>query len=79
MDATMIVVSVIGVLLTGGCVIAAGVWCVGRITASVDSLSSKVDGLGGQVHELTTSVHELDNKLDGHADRLARLEERVST
>lgn len=79
MDATMIVIAVVGVLLTGGGMVAAAVWCVGKITGSVDSLSIKVDGLGDHVENLTTSVRELDNKLDGHADRLARLEERVST
>lgn len=74
----MLVIGVLGIVLTGGGFLAAGVWSVGRVTGSVDKLGGKVDGLGDQVHELTSSVRDLDNKLDGHAERITRLEERVS-
>lgn len=76
MEAWMLAIAVLGLVLTAGGLLAAGVWCVGRITGSVDALGGKVDGLGNQVHDLALSVRELDNKLDGHAERIARLEER---
>lgn len=76
MEVWAFVVGIISVLLAAAGLLAAGVWCVSRITASVDKLGEKVDGLGKRVGDLAVSVHDLDDKLDSHAERIARLEER---
>lgn len=76
MEAWMMVIALLGLLLTAGALLAAGVWSVGKITGSVGSLSAKLDGLSAQVHLLTGSLSKVDNKIDGHAERITRLEER---
>ena len=74
MEVANVFIAAIGLLITVGGLLSAGVWAVAKVTGSVDRLSVKVDALGGQVDRLGNSVDQLDMKLDEHGERITRLE-----
>ena len=74
MDIWTFVISLLALILTGGGMIVAGVWAVGRISGSVDKLTSQVNALGKQVDSLSDAVSTLDEKLDSHSERITKLE-----
>lgn len=71
MEAWQFAVSAFMAIVTLGGLVWAGGWAVSRITTSLDALSARV-------HELAKSVSDLDTKIDDHAERLARVEERMT-
>lgn len=74
MEAWEIALATLAIIMTGGSMVAAGVWAVAKISGSVDRLSGKVDVLGTQVNMLSAAVTTLDDKLDAHGERITRLE-----
>lgn len=77
MEAWMLFVGVAGLLFTGGGMIAAGVWAVGKISAALDTHGARIDNLSRQVDSLSRSLDKLDDKHDQIAVRVARVEERI--
>ncbi len=56
MEVANMVIAIVGVLMTVGGMLSAGIWGVAKVTSSVDRLSVKVDALGSQVDRLGNSV-----------------------
>jgi len=65
---------VFGFLLELGTLIAAAVWGVSRIKGSTNTLSSTIETLSGSITRLERIIERLDTKVDGHGERLARIE-----
>lgn len=65
--------SIIGILT----VVGGAVWIVAQIKGTTQSLREAIKSLGRSMDQLRYSVETLDTKLDGHAERLTRVEARL--
>lgn len=74
MDNLMFAVSIVGVLLVIGGMIATAVWAVGQIKGESLAFRVQLAGLSSEVRQLSKSVSKLDDKLDDHSVRIARIE-----
>jgi hypothetical protein len=68
-----IAISVLGGVISICATLMGAVW---YLSSKITGLSSSADGLTRSVNSLEKSVIRLDDKMDDHADRITRMEER---
>ena len=81
----MLVATVFGLIVTVCIAVGASVWAVSSVKTRNAVLQEALKGLGRSIdllritiHQLAGKIENLDDKIDGHADRIATIEARGS-
>lgn len=64
----------IGLMLTGGCIVATAVWGVGKITSKLSELTERVDWLSKSITHLADQHETTTTRVADLTERVVKLE-----